>query len=102
MSKYISWHDPSGTIHVRDDVPDDAVCLDLGGWCPYNGVSWGSGTQTHFGRVLAIGSEHVVCSNGLHPVPARILMLTEDRTDYVIVEAELVELRNQSRGGGER
>ena len=85
-TKYIAWRDPSGCTHVRDDVPDDVICLELGGRCPHDGESWGDPSLRHYGRVLAIGSEDVVCSEGLHPIPARILMLTEDRTDYVIVE----------------
>lgn len=87
MSKCISWHHPPGHVHFRDDVPDDAVCLDLGGPCPYDGERWnGQSPLRHFGTVLAIGSQHVVCSEGLHPIPAKILMLTKDRTDYVIIE----------------
>ena len=86
MSKFISWHHPPGHVHFRDDVPDEAV-LDLGGPCPWDGERWdGQSSLRHFGIVLAIGSQHVVCSEGLHPTPARILMLTEDRTDYMIIE----------------
>ncbi len=87
MSKCISWHHPPGHVHFRDDVPDDAVCLDLGGRCPHDGERWdGQDGPRHFGTVLAIGSQHVVCSGGLHPTPTKILMLTEDRTSYVIIE----------------
>jgi hypothetical protein len=39
----------------------------------------------HFGRILAIGSEHVVCTDGLHMIPELILILTEERTDYVLI-----------------
>ncbi len=87
-TKCITWRDPSGFTHVRDDVPDDVICLELGGRCP---------SLRHYGRVLAIGSEHVVCSEGLHPIPARILMLTEDRTDYVIVETKDAETMSQDQ-----
>lgn len=86
MTKCISWHHPSGHVHVRDDVPDNAVCLDLGGWCPHDGERWnGQSTLMHFGRILAIGSEHVVCTDGLHMIPELILILTEERTDYVLI-----------------
>lgn len=87
MSKCISWHHPPGKVHFRDDAPDDAVCLDLGGPCPHDGERWdGQNLLRHFGRILAIGNQHVVCSEGLHPTPARVLMLTEDRTDYMILD----------------
>jgi hypothetical protein len=86
--KCISWHHPPGHIHFHDDIPVDAVCLDLGASCPHDGERWnGCNTLQHFGVVLAIGSQHVVCSEGLHPTPAKILMLTEDRMDYIIIEA---------------
>lgn len=88
--KCISWHHPPGHVHFRDDVPSDAVCLDLGAPCSHDGERWNGTSRLgslHFGSVLAIGSQRVVCSEGLHPTPAKILMLTEDRTDYVIIKA---------------
>jgi hypothetical protein len=91
-TKYITWRDDAGMTHVRDDAPADAVCVNLGSRCPLNSID---GDRFHVGTVLAIESSTFVCctcttlgvySTTEHPLPARIITLTEDRLDYRVVD----------------
>lgn len=90
-TKSIYWRDDAGVVHVRDDVPADAVCLVVGQRCPVNDADRG-----HVGTVLAIGSSTFVCCSVVaadatsaveHPLPSRIVVLTEGCRDYRVIDA---------------
>jgi len=85
-TKLVSWHDADGQIRVAE-VPRDAVCLEVGGWCAICEATERTQRLLCTGRILAIGLSYLVCTSGLHPVPSLVVLLRDaSRGDVDVVD----------------